>query len=413
MRSSLLEEFASYLSEKPLDLERYGLDGVFREWARESVDPDVIRRAVEASGLEDGHPGLYEWLPFGVRDEFASHLEMEGHIRQVVHDWGHDAPSWMTLSPVSGEPETVVAFHLTNDPMEIVRNGFTKGRTDYDTIAVTRVNSVWGTTEHRPSEGPGLNFGLPETSVDRLEGHLGMGKSGYGEHAVAVLIECLRVWHGADGEEQLVFDGRYIDPTVIIPVTRHGNGYVVDEGEEILPVREAIAQAAAAARQARKDHQAHSEAADETGYWGKQGAGCLAVARSTGRVLIGFRSEYVMEPFTWGTFGGAMDEDLTPEQMARKELRQEAGYTGAVEMVPLYVYEAPEGTFAYHNFAAVVDEEFEPIVNWEHEEARWFDIEELLDNPPDELHYGLENLLADMKSVELLRSLSPSGRKPR
>jgi len=409
MHSALLEDFASYLAEKPIDLERYALGDVFRAWSRETLDPAVLRRAADASGLDEGHPEIYDWLPRKWRDEFVGHLEAEGHVRQVIHDWGHEAPSWMTISAVSGEPETAVAFHLTDDPMGIVRNGFTKGRTDFDSIAVTRVNSVLGTTEHRPSEGPGLNFGLPETPVERLEGHLGMGRAGYGEQAVAVLIPCLRVWHGGDGEEQLVFDGRFVDPTVIIPVTRKGDGYVVDEGDEVLPAREAIARAAEAARQARKDHQSHSEAADETGYWGNEGSGCIVVARSTGRVLIGLRSGDVMEPYTWGTFSGALDAGLTPEQGARKELRQETGYAGPAEMVPLYLFEAPGGTFRFQNFLAVVEDEYEPELNWENEDARWFDLDAL----PEDLHYGLEALLDHGPSMEVLRSFTTPGRKPR
>lgn len=409
MHSPLLEDFSSYLSDKPFDIEKYGLVEVFREWTRQSLDPSVIRMAIETSGLDDGHPALYDWLSRDQRADFVAHLEMEGHLRQVIHDWGHDAPSWMTLSLISDEPETVVAFHVTNDPMEIVRNGFTRGRTDFETIAVTRINSVLGQVLYRPDNGPGLNFGLPETSIDRIKGNLEIGRQGYGEHAVAVLIPCLRVWHEGDGEEQVVFDGRYVDPTVIIPLTRQGDGYVVDESGEVLPVREAITRAATAARQAGADYQTHLKAANETGYWGKQGAGCIAVARSTGRVLIGYRSEDVMEPFTWGTFGGAMDEGMLPEQMARKELRQETGYTGKAEMVPLYVYRAPEGTFAYHNFAAVVDEEFEPIVNWEHEEACWFDLDDL----PEDLHYGLQSLLDHDESVAFLRSFAAAEVKPR
>src|SRR4051812_24497513 len=89
MHSPLLEDFASYLAEKPIDLGRYGLDGVFQAWSRGSLDPAVLKRAAEASGLAEAHPEIYDWLPRKWRDEFVGHLESEGHIRQVIHDWGH------------------------------------------------------------------------------------------------------------------------------------------------------------------------------------------------------------------------------------------------------------------------------------------------------------------------------------
>src|ERR1700744_5634798 len=52
----------------------------------------------------------------------------------------------------------------------------------------------------------------------------------------------------------------------------------------------------------------------KTGFWGKQGAGCIFLAESTGRVLVAKRSMHVLEPWTWSTIGGAMDpEDNFPE----------------------------------------------------------------------------------------------------
>ena len=44
----------------------------------------------------------------------------------------------------------------------------------------------------------------------------------------------------------------------------------------------------------------HAAALEKTGFWGKQAAGCIFLARDTGRYLIAHRSPYVQEPNTWG-----------------------------------------------------------------------------------------------------------------
>ena len=68
--------------------------------------------------------------------------------------------------------------------------------------------------------------------------------------------------------------------------------------------------------QNRRDH---GLALEETGFWGRQAAGCLFLAKNTGRILIAHRSWAVLEPGTWGGFGGAIDEGEDPAEAARRE----------------------------------------------------------------------------------------------
>lgn len=44
----------------------------------------------------------------------------------------------------------------------------------------------------------------------------------------------------------------------------------------------------------------HQKELNKTGFWGKQGAGCIFYAKDTNRYLIAHRSRYVLEPNTWG-----------------------------------------------------------------------------------------------------------------
>lgn len=124
-------------------------------------------------------------------------------------------------------------------------------------------------------------------------------------------------------------------------------------------------------------------------FWGEFGAGVLPKARSTGRFMIGLRSQDVLEPGTWGVFGGRVEEGENPRVAAEREFREETGYTGKIELVPSYVYTS--GGFVYQNYIGLVDEEFVPTLNWESNDYRWIS--------PDELkklrrkHFGLRMLL--------------------
>jgi 8-oxo-dGTP pyrophosphatase MutT (NUDIX family) len=98
----------------------------------------------------------------------------------------------------------------------------------------------------------------------------------------------------------------------------------------------------------------------------------------------------VNEPGTWGIPGGRVDDGEEPHEAAIRELEEEAGYDGEVYMSagPLMVYEKPG--FAYFTFVGIVDDEFEPELNWESDEAGWFTLDEL----PEPLHFGVAELVA-------------------
>lgn len=153
-----------------------------------------------------------------------------------------------------------------------------------------------------------------------------------------------------------------------------------------------------------QDHE-HAEALKKTGYWGKKGAGCIVLARDTGRILLAHRSPYdpsipgPEEGSTWGGWGGAIDSNESPEVAARRELREECGYHGHFETVPLYVYKAPSGNFRYYNFLAVVDNEFEPKLDWENQGFRWVEF----GSWPQPLHFGMKALFADHNSMATIR----------
>lgn len=132
----------------------------------------------------------------------------------------------------------------------------------------------------------------------------------------------------------------------------------------------------------------HAAALHSTGFWGKQGAGCIILAKSTGRILLPHRSIHVQEPNTWGVWGGAIDSDEDPRSAARREAEEEAGYSGSIQMIPLSVFS--KGDFRYHNFLAIVEDEFQPRLNWETQGFVWTTLDDL----PSPLHFGLKYVLS-------------------
>lgn len=138
-----------------------------------------------------------------------------------------------------------------------------------------------------------------------------------------------------------------------------------------------------------EDEIEHSEALKETGFWGRRGAGCILYSRNTGRFLLPLRSGNVLEPYTWGVWGGAVDPGTEVEESVRREVVEETGFQGEVELVALCDFHDEDSGFRYHNFIGVIDDEFEVELNWESDDAQWFEQGQW----PDPLHYGLAYLL--------------------
>ena len=162
----------------------------------------------------------------------------------------------------------------------------------------------------------------------------------------------------------------------------------------------------------------HSAGNGEEFWSGSQGAaGVLPVCPSTGRIGLAWRSASVHQGDCWGTIGGAVEEDETPEQTIRTELSEEIGYDGQIELHPAYVFKS--GSFVYRNFIGVVAEEFELTAeSWETDRLAWFDlnrIEQMLTDRSEPFHPGLTDLILNSRDLieQLVTGKTEAKRKPK
>lgn len=153
----------------------------------------------------------------------------------------------------------------------------------------------------------------------------------------------------------------------------------------------------------------HNEAFAETGFWGRQGAGCVVFALATGRMLVAKRSEEVLEPHTWGTWGGAIDDTEDPRLAMLRELEEETALdpSRVIRVIDSFVFESKDSAFRYHNFIAVVQDEFLPELNWESEDSAWVTPDAL----PADLHPGLQALMDSQIARQQLVALKEETRQ--
>ena len=137
-------------------------------------------------------------------------------------------------------------------------------------------------------------------------------------------------------------------------------------------------------------------------FWGKVAGGVLIYSKKTDRFLLLKRSEYVLEPNTWGIISGKLDADENIEEAVIRETKEETGFQ-LKSIIPAYVFKS--NGFTFHNFVSIIDDEFIPVLNWENTEHGWFKLNEF----PKNLHFGLELLIQNTDLKDLTNKYSNGG----
>jgi len=140
-------------------------------------------------------------------------------------------------------------------------------------------------------------------------------------------------------------------------------------------------------------------------FWGNVGAGVLPICIKTKRILMQFRSVEVNEPFTFGVIGGKLDEENETqsniEEVVEREFQEETSCkSNFKKLIPSFIYNSPNNTFTYYNFIGLLEEEFEPIPDWETDYFQWMSYDEFMECQ-NKWHFGLVNLYKnDSKTIQ-------------
>lgn len=129
----------------------------------------------------------------------------------------------------------------------------------------------------------------------------------------------------------------------------------------------------------------------------KIAAGVLPICKSTGRILMAKRQHNVDHGDVWAGFGGKLESKLGESEenvinVAKREFTEETGYKDYYSFVPSYIYITPKGTFKFYNFIGIFENEFEPELNEEHSQYKWFSMQEINELAKEDIHFGVKLL---------------------
>jgi 8-oxo-dGTP pyrophosphatase MutT (NUDIX family) len=130
--------------------------------------------------------------------------------------------------------------------------------------------------------------------------------------------------------------------------------------------------------------------------------GGIIMALDTGRINLQLRSPTSDTPSCYGCWGGSLDNN--EEQIAglKREIKEETGYCGPMQIYPLMTYLDSTKGFTYYNHLVIVPTEFEPTLNKESSGHKWMTLQEI----PKNIHPGLKDLFKDKMSWRILTNAS-------
>lgn len=93
----------------------------------------------------------------------------------------------------------------------------------------------------------------------------------------------------------------------------------------------------------------------------------------------------------WGLVGGTNENCETPFQALQREITEETGKLPQIlKTIPLETYVSADKHFTYHTYVCVIENEFIPTLNHEHNGYAWVSYNKW----PQPLHGGLKKTLS-------------------
>tara|TARA_B100000424_G_scaffold269967_1_gene268139 strand:- start:1115 stop:1564 length:450 start_codon:yes stop_codon:yes gene_type:complete len=117
-------------------------------------------------------------------------------------------------------------------------------------------------------------------------------------------------------------------------------------------------------------------------------SGALIYALNTCRFLLLHRAQSKNKNL-WGLVGGASEQNETPWTALKREIQEEIGQIDIVKSIPLETFVSNDNHFLFHTYLCIVDHEFIPNLNYEHNGYAWVSMGKW----PRPLHLGLHNTL--------------------
>ena len=119
-------------------------------------------------------------------------------------------------------------------------------------------------------------------------------------------------------------------------------------------------------------------------------SGALFYTLDTKRFLFLYRKSSKRNN-QWGIVGGTNESYESPWEGLRREIEEEISVCpDIIKTIPLETFISSDQHFQFHTYLCVIEKEFIPILNSEHDGYAWVGF----DNWPKPLHQGLRNTLS-------------------
>ena len=119
-------------------------------------------------------------------------------------------------------------------------------------------------------------------------------------------------------------------------------------------------------------------------------SGALFYTLKTKRFLLLYRKSSKRSE-QWGIVGGTNEAEETPWIGLKREIEEEIGFLPEIKKtIPLETFISSDAHFQFHTYLCVIEEEFIPQLNCEHDGYAWVGF----NNWPKPLHQGLRNTLS-------------------
>jgi ADP-ribose pyrophosphatase YjhB (NUDIX family) len=130
-------------------------------------------------------------------------------------------------------------------------------------------------------------------------------------------------------------------------------------------------------------------------------SGALFYTLDTNRFLLLHRTQSKQND-VWGLVGGTNEEKETPWEGLKREIEEEIGSLPDIKKtIPLETFVSNDNHFYFHTYLCVVENEFIPKLNNEHDGYAWVTFGKW----PKPLHHGLSNTLKSKTNQKKLETV--------